>query len=160
EFDHWVAGVSSEEVTARVPSQGLYFHAPLREGTGNAIDFVAGGKTGTAIIKGKTTWDAGYLADKAFQSHPGSILSVPSAGDSEKDQAFSFGAWIKLTKRAQFGAILARMDDRNDGYRGWDLWLENNRVGTHLIHAWKQDAIKVLSNKPLPLGQWSHLFVT
>ena len=27
------------------------------------------------------------------------------------------------------------MDDQND-YRGWDLWLENGQVGTHIINKW------------------------
>jgi hypothetical protein len=160
EFDRWVAGVSPTEAAAMVPQQGLCFHAPLSEGEGNAISFVSSGKPGTTTLKGEARWDAGHVAAKAFQTRPESGLSIPSAGDFEKDKAFSFGAWVKLTKRAQFGAVLARMDDRNGGYRGWDLWLENNRVGTHLIHTWKEDALKVLANMPLALGVWSHLFVT
>jgi hypothetical protein len=57
---------------------------------------------------------------------------VPEAGDFDKDQGFSFGAWVKLPKADAGGALLARMDDQNM-YRGWDLWLENGRPGTHMI---------------------------
>ena len=43
------------------------------------------------------------------------------------------------------GAIVARMDDGND-YRGWDLWLEGGRVGTHIVNKWPDDALKVVAN--------------
>src|SRR5262249_55306069 len=79
--------------------------------------------------------------------------------DLEKDQAFSFGAWVKLPGRVSYGAIFARLDDQHD-YRGWDLWVQNNRVGTHIIHKWPDDALKVMSQTPVQAGKWNHVFVT
>ena len=35
------------------------------------------------------------------------------------------------------------MDDQH-GYRGWDLWAEQRRVGTHIVHQWNEDALKVV----------------
>ncbi|MGH7169077.1 MAG: DUF1553 domain-containing protein, partial [Gemmataceae bacterium] len=57
------------------------------------------------------------------------------------------------------GAIFARMDDKND-FRGWDLWVQNGRVGDHIVHKWQEDALKVVSRKPVKTGQWNHLFIT
>jgi hypothetical protein len=159
DFDNWLAGATPNKVAAIVPTQGLRFHAPLSEGTGSTVHFTADGKTATATLKDGFSWDVGQVAAKAYKSQPGTALTVPQAGDLEKDHGFSYGAWVKLTKRAQFGAVFARMDDQHD-YRGWDLWLENNRVGTHIIHKWQEDALKVVANTPLKLGQWNHLFVT
>jgi hypothetical protein len=51
------------------------------------------------------------------------------------------------------------MDDKS-GFRGWDLWLEENRVAAHVVHHWPDDAVKVVSNTPIRLGRWTHLFVT
>src|SRR5262249_25539290 len=93
-----------------------------------------------------------------YKSQPGSAIEVPQAGDFDKNQAFSYGAWVNMTKRAQFAAVFARMDDQHD-YRGWDLWIENNRVGAHIINKWQDDAIKVLANMPLKLREWNHLFM-
>jgi hypothetical protein len=50
--------------------------------------------------------------------------------------------------------------DNGNGSRGWDLWLENNRFGVHLIHQWPDDALKVVSANPVKANEWSHLFVT
>ena len=96
--------------------------------------------------------------DDSTASTPGPEFAA--AGDFEKDQAFSYGAWVKLPKPGQSGAIAARMDDQHD-FRGWDLWVENNRIGTHIISKWPADALKVVANTPeLKPGVWTHVFVT
>jgi hypothetical protein len=38
--------------------------------------------------------------------------------------------------------------------------MQNGRVGAHIINKWPQDALKVVSKRPLKAGQWSHVFVT
>ena len=88
-------------------------------------------------------------------------LDVPEAGDFERDQAFSYGAWVKLPKAAavKTGALFARMDEGND-HRGWDLWIENGRIATHIIHKWEDDALKVIAKEPLKADEWHHVFVT
>ena len=64
-------------------------------------------------------------------------------GDFEADQAFSTSIWVKLGRRNQTGAIVARMDSKAD-YRGWDIWLEGDKVGTHIVDKWPDDALKVV----------------
>ncbi len=81
------------------------------------------------------------------------------AGDFEKDHAFSYGAWIKLPKPGMTGAILARMDTAG-GHRGWDLWLEGNRVATHILHHWPDDALKVVTRAEVPPHIWTHVLAT
>jgi hypothetical protein len=64
-----------------------------------------------------------------------------------------------LPRGGQTGAIFSRMDEGND-FRGWDLWLQGNLVGTHIIHKWPDDAVKVVATTPLKPRQWYHIFVT
>ncbi len=90
---------------------------------------------------------------------PGALLELADVGDFEKDKPFAYGAWVKPTKDGLGGAILARMDDGKD-FRGWDLWVENNRVGAHIINKWPTDAIKVMSDTPLKTGVWTHVMVS
>ena len=84
---------------------------------------------------------------------------MPDAGDFESDRRFSIGIWVKLGRRKQTGAIVARMDDKAD-YRGWDLWLEGDKVGTHIVNKWPDDALKVVAKTPLTLNEWTHVCVT
>jgi hypothetical protein len=96
---------------------------------------------------------------KPPKRNPGPALELAEAGDYERDKGFSFGAWVRPTKRNQSGAILARMDDKND-YRGWDLWLEGNTVGSHIVHKWPDDALKTVTTTQLKPNVWTHIFVT
>jgi hypothetical protein len=159
EFDKWLASVKAGKILTAVPHDGLQLHALLSEGAGNSVTVGVGGQNRQLIFPKPLTWQPGQVGDKAFQSQADAVIEVEDGGDFEKDQAFSYGAWVKVNKRAQFGAALARMDEKN-GYRGWDLWLENNRVGAHIVSKWEEDALKVLSNSPIKVGQWNHLFVT
>jgi Protein of unknown function (DUF1553)/Protein of unknown function (DUF1549)/Concanavalin A-like lectin/glucanases superfamily/Planctomycete cytochrome C len=159
DFDKWLAEVKPEQIAALVPGEGLHFHAGLSEGTGGTVHLTVEGKQRETALVAEAAWDAGYVAEKAFKSRPGSVLDVADAGDFERNKGFSYGAWVKLTKSKLSGAIFARMDDQHD-YRGWDLWVQDGRVGAHIIHKWQEDALKVVSNNPVQVGQWNHLFIT
>jgi hypothetical protein len=89
----------------------------------------------------------------------GAELEIADAGDFDTRQAFSYGAWVKIKKADTTGAIVSRMKDR-DGFRGWDLWLDKGKVGTHIIHYWKDDALKVVTTVALKPDQWNHVLVT
>jgi hypothetical protein len=80
-------------------------------------------------------------------------------GDFEKDQPFSFGAWIKVPAKGAAGAVLARMDESR-GHRGWDLWLSGRRIGTHIIGDWPKDALRVLTAEDVPADVWTHVLIT
>jgi hypothetical protein len=134
EFDAWLSGARPEMVAETIPAEGLRLHARLGD------------------------WDAGPPAAGPEAAAVGA-LEVADAGDFEKDRPFSCGAWVKPSKAGQTGAVVARMDDR-DNYRGWDLWLDKGRVATHIIHRWQDDAIKVTANTPLKAGEWSHIVIT
>ena len=135
--------------------------ALLGEGSGNTVNMTVDGQP-RSLSSETLVWDAGHVARQSFKSQPGVALEIAEAGDFEKDQAFSAAAWVKLTKGGQTGAVIARMDDRQPGvYRGWDLWIENGRVGSHLIHHFdKKDAIKVMTKGTVKLDQWNHLLLT
>ena len=109
-------------------------------------------------VRSGISWDAGYVANQCFKSHAGSAIELADAGDIERDQPFSCGAWVKLAKN-QFGAVVSRMDDQHD-YRGWDLWIENDRVGSHIVSKWDQDALKVVYNGTIKPNEWNHLMIT
>lgn len=81
------------------------------------------------------------------------------AGDFDHRGSFSYGAWVGLPKNNASGAIFARLDDAH-GFRGWDLWLENGRVGVHVIHQWPGDALKVVTKEPLKPGESHHVLAT
>jgi hypothetical protein len=90
------------------------------------------------------------VGDKGF-------VDLGNVGDFEKNEPFSVGAWINPSSNS--GSPIARMDV-SDAYRGWDIMLADGRPAFHMIHAWPDDALKVISKTTLPMGQWSSVWVS
>ncbi len=159
EFDSWLAAAAAEAIAAQIPAEGLRLRAPLNEGTGNTVAVTIDAQSRPVATAAELAWKPGHVAAMAYYSQPGATIELADAGDVEKDQAFSFGAWVNLARIDQNGSLIARMDDTN-GYRGWDLWLENGRPATHIVHTWPDDALKAVANNPVKAGEWNHVFVT
>jgi hypothetical protein len=156
EFEKWAANPDPQQVAGTMPEEGLRLHAALDEGAGAKLTVAVDGTAREIELAKAAEWKPGHVAEKAFQSGPETTLQVADAGDFEKDQPFTCAVWLRPGRGNLTGAIVARMDDQQ-GYRGWDLWLENGRVGSHLIHQWDQDACKVVTRTPLRPGQWNHV---
>jgi hypothetical protein len=158
-FDAFVATATEASVLGRNPLAGLKFHAPLTEGDGGKASLAVDGQIRSAAIGNGYSWAMGQRAGKALQvKQTGSAIAVPDAGDFDRAQPFTASAWIKLTRRNSGGAVVARMDPKSK-YRGWDLWIEGDKPGFHLINAFPEDALKVVGTSGLPVNQWAHVAV-
>lgn len=73
-----------------------------------------------------------------------------------KDQV-TFTGFIYLDGPAN-GSIISRLDTTSD-HRGWDLWLEDGKIGTHFIDTWPKKAIKATTTGALPQREWLHFAV-
>jgi hypothetical protein len=51
------------------------------------------------------------------------------------------------------------MDNGKD-FRGWDFWVQQRRIGMHIVDAWPGNALKVVSKAALPVDKWTHVVVT
>ncbi len=159
DFDKWLATATPESIVGKNPTKGLKFHAPLTEGDGKAIHYTVDGQGKTAEIGDGFAWGNGPHGGKALQvKQTGSQITVPEAGDFDRTQAFTASAWVKIARRNSTGAVVARMDPKNK-HRGWDLWIEGERPGMHIINDFPTDALKVVANNPLPHNQWAHVAV-
>ena len=135
DFDKWLKAATRDAIVATLPSAGLKLKARLDE---------VNPTTEAAKKNAKRSVDA---------------LEIADAGDFEKDQAFSYGAWVNLRREDRLGSVFARMDD-GDKHRGWDLWVENNRIAVHLVNRWPEDALKVVTQTDVKPLEWNHLFMT
>lgn len=158
DFDRWLASADTTVVPKSVPTEGLQFHLPLAEGQGTQVTATYKGQPLPATAPAEPVWTDGQTAEKAFQRKGNSVLEFAEVGDFEKEQSFTCAAWVKLPANAG-GAIVARMDE-GDSHRGWDMWVEGNRVGTHIIHKWSEDALKVVTKEALKPNEWHHVCFT
>jgi hypothetical protein len=158
-FERWLKEVKAETIQAGIPSDKLLLGAPLSEGAGGKVRLSVAGQERTLTLPGAQPWGEGHVAAKSFRTRPGATVQAADVGDFEKDQAFSFGAWVRLPRSRFNGAVFARMDEGSD-YRGWDLWVEAGRFGTHIVNRWPNDALKVVAGNPVGHNTWNHVFVT
>jgi mono/diheme cytochrome c family protein len=159
EFDQWAAVTAPDSLSSDISAEGLVVHLPLVEGTGNSVVNLA-----QPTLSVGTTGDLQWVADGKFgpalTPNVGASLDLGALGDFEKDQPFSYGAWIRAADAGANGAILARMDE-GAAYRGWDLWQQGQSLGVHLIDSWAGNAMKVVTRDAvLKPGEWQHVFAT
>ncbi len=159
DFAQWLLSGDTKVITASVPSNEMTFRAALDEGTGKEIQATFDSKTQKISANADPAWEAGNVADKAFQRKNNATIELPTVGDFEKDTAYTVSFWLKLAPGVNNGAVLARMDDQHD-FRGWDVWIEGNKLGTHIINKWPENALKVVSREMLVPGKWQHVTVT
>ena len=160
EFDTWLAGLKPGDIQA--PATGLTLHAPLAEGKGDKLAVKVGGKDAEVARPKETDWRAGPFGDgqKVLGVKGGnSPVFADAAGDFDAAKPYSAAAWVQVPNRGQTGAILSKMDEK-DNYRGWDLWLENDRFAAHLIGQWPADAIKITTKATFNPNDWHHVAVT
>jgi hypothetical protein len=160
DFNKWLSTVKADDIAGKVPTAGLVLHAPFTKGEGKTIDLTVAGKPRTVTLDTGFAWEAGHAGAKAFSLKDGKSIELPDVGDFDAKQGFSFGAWVRFPARGQTGSVFARMDNTNN-YRGWDLWYENGKLASHIVHKWPDDALKVVTKNPLnPANEWHHVFVT
>jgi hypothetical protein len=78
---------------------------------------------------------------------------------SKAMKPFSCAAWINVPANDGNGAISARMAS-GPGYRGWDFWMQQRRIGMHIISNWPDKGMKVVSKAQVPANEWVHVAVT
>ena len=160
EFDRWLAALKPGDV--QPPDDGLTLLAGFAEGKGDKLAVRVNGKPATAATPKDSDWRAGPLGDgqKVLGVKAGNSPAFPAeVGDFEADKPFSYAAWVQVPNRGQNGAIFAKMDEKA-GYRGWDLWLQNDRIAAHLVGEWPKDGIKIATKSTFNPNNWLHVAVT
>lgn len=159
DFTQWLAKPDAAALGKHPADDKLHLHAALDEGAGRKLAAQVDRRPQAIDVAGDPQWESGHVAAKAIKVQAKATVQIAAAGDFEKDQAVSFGAWVKLGGANNNGAIFARMDEQN-GHRGWDLWAEKGRVGAHIIHQWDDDALKVVTAEPITADRWHHVMAT
>jgi len=159
DFDKWLAALKQDQLGELIPTSGLAVHAPLDEGTGKTFHVAVNGNVRSIDLESGFDWTQGNIGPKALAMKAGQAIELPDVGQFAQGQGFSCGVWLRFSKRGQTGALAGRMDD-GPKFGGWDLWIENDRVGMNLINHWPENALKVLTKTLLQPNQWHHVMVT
>jgi len=155
-FSKWVEEAAKK--TGKQPKEptGLYAHLPLDE-------FSNRKSADLLNDKNEVKWEGagrtvGGKFGSAFRVEGNGFVNVKGINPPEWNKPFSYGCWVK-PDAGKNGAIFSKMNEGN-AYRGFDVWLQGGAPGTHLIHKWQDNAIKVVGKEKVKAKQWSHIFFT
>jgi hypothetical protein len=111
-------------------------------------------------MDGQAAYAAGLL-DRGGDFDGKRFVTVADAGpvgDFERDEPFSFGAWVRPAADCD-GAIIARMDE-DHAERGYNLYWQKGLIHLQFMHHVPDDMITLVSASPVPADQWHHVFAT
>lgn len=153
DLKNWIS--TAAQAPTQETDSTLAIHLPLTESEGN----IKGTIDGQA-----QEWPA---APKRIDGPLGKAITVSGAdiplgdiGNFSRGDQVSYGGFIRIDGRAKLvnGSVIAKMDSAN-GFRGWDLYLENGQPGAHIIDSWDKSANKMISPTMLKPGVWQHVMV-
>ncbi len=160
EFEQWLANAKPDALGPGAPSEGQVLFAPFSEGDGTKTTVTIGKDSKSINLTRTAKWQDGVAAGAKALQVQGAAADLGNVGDFKKSQPYSMAAWVKLAPNDSVGAICARMDSQDKNFRGWDFWVQARRVGTHLIHSWPEDALKVVAETQVKGNEWTHVAVT
>ena len=158
-FEQWLTSATANSLENSADDDDFVVHVPLNDGAGNEANNLRQSPD-SFHSTGEITWVPDGKFGPSAVMKLGGTFDLGALGDFEKDQRFSYGAWIKAGRNDVLGGIIARMDEQG-GYRGWDLWQNDRALAVHMIDSWPENAIKVSTVRHvIQPGQWQHVFVT
>jgi len=158
-FESWLASTRPESVPAGPSSSNLVIHALLNEGEGNRFILRAGPVPEVTSVK-PPQWNPDGRLGPAAVLTTDTTPNLGDVADFERDQPFSYGAWVRVAGGGTFQSVIARMDQGAE-FRGWDLFTHDRNYAVHFVHQWPANALKIVTtDNPLRPGEWQHVFVT
>lgn len=160
-FREWLA---SGKKPAPVSAEALDLRLRLDEGSGDVVKNSAPGAK-TASYKADTNplvWGESVWYWPTMRMDIATNLPMPDLGDYEADQKFSASMWTRLRLKTSNintgnGSLISRMgDEKMDGHRGWDMFIDGDNLVVHIINHWPDRAIR-LNAGGIPRGEWVHL---
>lgn len=131
------------------------------------FDDMANGKTSDQVKGNKVPTYWGGI-QPAEGRHGGGVRSDASGqliadgyeATFERMEPFTISFWIKTPKLFERAHVLFNGNARIQGYRGWDVVLDSNRVHFRLNHAHPYQSLDIRTLLPLALDEWTHFVWT
>ena len=150
-FEEWLAGAVIEP-SPEIDST-LAIHLPLTEAEGPIHGFVDGEPREWPAELSRI--DAPLGKAPVISDQP---VDLGDLGSFSREDRVSFGGFIRIEGKPT-GSVVARMNPGNS-FRGWDIYLQDGRIASHVIDSWDKAANKIVASAPLKPGEWHHVMIT
>ncbi|MDA7866698.1 DUF1549 domain-containing protein [Verrucomicrobia bacterium] len=154
-FETWLSEESGESEQAAIKGLALFDFESFEEGKiPNLLNQEVPGTSnaGNRHVAGKKGMGLQLSGDDQVE------LKV---GNFSRDQPFSLSLWLKVPELFERTVVFHRSRAWTDaGSRGYQLLLEDGKPSFSLIHFWPGNAIRVKTEKALPLNEFVHLTIS
>ena len=93
---------------------------------------------------------------KGLQLAAGRLVTDGMKSRFERSDPFTVSFWVMAPKFYEAGYFLYNGNNRIQGYRGWDVMVDSNRVHVRLNHAHPFQSIDLRDDRALVPGEWVH----
>jgi len=160
-FEQWINSKAYQRLAAyKIPSDNLQaFFSFDHEDFKNAVN-----KKQEGVIRGIPGAGTNFAANgsgKAMKLNGDNWLDVKPVGTFRKSQPFSIGLWVNIPNALTQGVIFHKGDrERLYNFRGYHLYLKDNKLEIMMAHTAPSDAITRVSKDIVPRDKWIQLTVT
>ncbi|SFE84705.1 DUF1553 domain-containing protein [Thermoflexibacter ruber] len=108
------------------------------------------GKKTLQLVEGKI--------GKAFQFDGDNLVALGKlSGDFERSDEFSLMAYVKLTQKKKDVPIIAKIEEFNDGQRGYELAVTEDTLYVRINHLYPYNCLVVKAKSPILMNEWVHV---
>lgn len=160
-FDKWLSTNGHQKLAKQfIPQTGLIAHFGFENDLKNSLNPKQSGR-----MLRETGDEPAAFADrgsgKALALNGDVWLDLDCVGAYRKSQPFSVGIWVNIPKNLKEGVIIHKSQaERLYNFRGWHLYLKNNKLELNMAHTAPSDAITRVSTQPVPRDRWIQLTIT
>ncbi len=160
-FDQWLTTNSHQKLTKQtIPQAGLVAHFGFENDLKNSLKPTQSGR-----MLRETGEEPAAFTDrgtgKALSLNGDVWLDLDCVGAYRKSQPFTVGIWVNIPKNLKEGVIIHKSQaERLYNFRGWHLYLKNNKLELNMAHTAPSDAITRISKQTVPRDQWIQLTIT
>ncbi|MFY0654293.1 MAG: DUF1553 domain-containing protein [Cyclobacteriaceae bacterium] len=155
-FETWLKKGSRANTLSEEIEKSTVTHLTFDDMTDGKTTDLAKGASG-ANYNGNIQPGDGKIGKAVVSDAYGQLVADGSRAQFEHTEPFTVSFWIKIPKDFEEEAhVMYNGNNRIQGYRGWDITVENNKVHFRLSHAHPYQSLDIQATEPLPLNEWVH----
>ncbi len=154
-FRQWMASQKSSSALVSAVKNATVTHLTFDDMAGGVTSDLGPGNH-KAKYGGSIKAVPGYRGKAVMSNAHGQLVADGKPSLFERNQPFTISFWIKVPNLFEEAHVLYNGNDRIQGYRGWDIMLDSNRVHFRLNHAHPYQSIDIATETALNIDEWTH----
>ncbi len=158
-YRHWKDGQTNANTLKKAIDESTVSHLTFDDmRNGSTADHTPGARRATYYGGIEPATGIKGLAVRSDAS--GQLVANGHEAAFERNEPFTISFWINTPRLFEEAHVIYNGNDRIQGYRGWDVMLDSNRIHFRLNHAHPYQSIDIYLKDPLPINEWVHFVWT